>query len=77
MCISCREREQQNNLLRLQCVDGMLKQFGSTGRSFYLCKICLIDEKKVIKSLMRKCRSGDKEKFTNKLKEIIVDDRKS
>jgi predicted RNA-binding protein YlxR (DUF448 family) len=55
----------------------MLKQFGSTGRSFYLCKICLIDEKKMIKSLMKKCRSGDKEKFTNKLKEIIVNDRKS
>lgn len=46
-----------------------------SGRSFYLCKVCLDDEKKLTKSLMRQCRSSDKERLTNRLKEIIADDR--
>ena len=75
MCISCREREAQENLLRLQCVDGSIEVFKGSGRSFYLCKICISTEKKAIKALMRQCRSGDRDKFTNKLKEIITDDR--
>jgi predicted RNA-binding protein YlxR (DUF448 family) len=77
MCISCRQRDSQNKLLRLQCIDSSLEEFSSNGRSFYLCEICLSDEKKVLKSLMRQCRSADKDKFTIKLKEIIIDGRKS
>jgi len=49
--------------------------FCGVGRSFYLCKNCMGDEKKLVKSLMRQCRSGDKNKLMNKLKEIITDDR--
>jgi len=75
MCISCREKDIQGNLKRLQCVDGELSSFDGKGRSFYLCQICLDDTKKVSKSLMRQCRSGDKDKLMNKLKEIITDDR--
>ena len=75
MCIACRERDVQSNLLRLQCNDTRLSSFGKDGRSFYLCKNCLLDDKKISKSLMRHCRSGDKEKLMNKLKEIITDDR--
>jgi predicted RNA-binding protein YlxR (DUF448 family) len=77
MCISCRERDMQNNLYRLQCADATLNVFNGYGRSFYICKNCICQEKKVIKAIMRQCRSSDKDKFTNKLKEIIADDRKS
>ncbi len=77
MCISCRGRFTQNQLLRFQCMDGSLESFNGLGRSFYLCKDCLIEEKKSLKALMRQCKSGDKDKFTNRLKEIITDDRKS
>jgi len=75
MCISCRQRDSQSNLLRLQCVDGNIDLFNGRGRSFYLCKNCLTEEKKLSKALMRQCRSGDKDKLMNKLKEIITDDR--
>ncbi|MEA2098811.1 MAG: hypothetical protein U9P72_01635 [Campylobacterota bacterium] len=77
MCISCRVREIQNKLLRLQHIDGSLESFGGKGRSFYICENCLAQEKKLSKALMRQCRSGDKNKLMNRLKEIIADDRKS
>jgi predicted RNA-binding protein YlxR (DUF448 family) len=75
MCISCRERYPQSNLLRLKCEDGELTPFNKVGRSFYLCQSCLKEEKKLQKTLMRQCRSGQKDKLMNKLKEIITDDR--
>ncbi len=75
MCISCRDRHEQNTLVRLQCTDSSLESFSGSRRSFYLCKDCLSQEKKVIKALMRQCRGGDRDKFMNKLKEIITDDR--
>jgi predicted RNA-binding protein YlxR (DUF448 family) len=77
MCIACRQRETQNRLLRLQCENSQLSLFRGNGRSFYLCKVCLEDQKKVLKALMRQCKSPDKDKFSNILKEIITDDRKS
>jgi len=75
MCITCRVRYSQGELLRLQCLEGSLEQFSGSGRSFYICKSCLDDENRVLKSLMRMCRSGQKDKFTIRLKEIITDDR--
>ncbi|MBU0720793.1 DUF448 domain-containing protein [bacterium] len=77
MCVSCRQRDSQENLFRLQCTDGSLESYKGNGRSFYICKNCLLEDKKVIKALMRQCKSGERDKFTNKLKEIIADDRKS
>lgn len=77
MCVSCRDRHPQSELLRLQCIEGSLETFKGNGRSFYLCENCLHNEKKYLKSLMRQCKSGDKNKLMNKLKEIITDDRKS
>ena len=38
MCISCREREAKNKLLRLQYIEDSLQTFMGHGRSFYLCK---------------------------------------
>ena len=75
MCISCRTRDIQQNMLRLQCIDGNIEIFKGLGRTFYLCNDCLEDEKKLLRSLMRQCKSSDKEKLMNKLKEIITDDR--
>ena len=75
MCVSCRKRESQDSLVRLRCNEGSLEVYNMSGRSFYLCKDCINEEKKVLKSLMRQCRSGDKDKIMNKLKEIITDDR--
>jgi len=75
MCVSCRSRHEQNTLVRLQCIDGSLEYFNGTKRSFYICKVCLENDKKIAKSLMRQCKSSDKEKLTNRLKEIITDDR--
>ena len=75
MCISCRKKDAQSKLLRLQCNDGSLDVFKGDGRSFYICENCIVDEKRISKALMRQCRSGDKDKFMNKLKEIITDDR--
>lgn len=77
MCCSCRERETQETLLRLQCIEGTLEEYSGHGRSFYICKACLNEEKKVLKAIMRQCRSGNRDKFTTRLKEIIADDRKS
>jgi predicted RNA-binding protein YlxR (DUF448 family) len=77
MCISCRQRETQAKLIRLQCENAQLSLFKGNGRSFYLCKLCLENQKKVLKALMRQCKSPDKDKFSNTLKEIITDDRKS
>ena len=75
MCVSCRQRDSQSNLFRFQCIDGNIDQFKGRGRSFYVCKNCLKQERKLSKALMRQCRSGDKDKLMNKLKEIITDDR--
>ena len=77
MCVSCRERDTQNNLYRLQCIEGSIDIFNKNGRSFYVCNECLNQEKKVFKALMRQCRGGDRDKFMNKIKEIITDGRKS
>ncbi|MEA1954917.1 MAG: DUF448 domain-containing protein [Campylobacterota bacterium] len=77
MCISCRKREIQSNLIRLQYNDNSLEVYKMNGRSFYLCKDCVKEEKKVLKSLMRQCRSGDKDRLKNKLKEIVADDGES
>jgi len=77
MCVSCRERISQNELLRLRCLDGNLERFIGYGRSFYICKDCLSQEKKILRSMMRQCRTKDKNTILSRLKEIIADDRKS
>lgn len=77
MCVSCRKRDAQEKLIRLQCVNGSLSAYEMGGRSFYLCLECTQQDKNVSKSLMRQCKSKEKEKLMNKLKEIIADGRKS
>ncbi len=77
MCVSCRERFEQRDLLRLQCESQRLHAFSGTKRSFYLCFECTENEKKVTRALARACKSGDMKYLSTQLKEIITDVRKS
>jgi len=77
MCVACRQKDTQDKLLRLQCENGLLREYGGIGRSFYICNSCLSCDGKAIKAIMRQCKSKERDKFTSRLKEIITDDRKS
>jgi len=41
MCIACRKREKQQELIRVQKDGKNLIMYSGKGRSFYLCKECL------------------------------------
>jgi len=41
MCIACRKREKQQELIRLQKENNSLIWYSGKGRSFYLCTKCL------------------------------------
>ncbi len=62
MCIICRKRFYQNELLRFQCKEGEFISFSGEGRSFYFCKECYKNEDKIVKSLFRYCKK-DREKI--------------
>ncbi len=47
MCISCRTRESQNDLIRLQLKDRHVIPFCGAGRSFYLCPSCASNAKRM------------------------------
>jgi len=47
MCITCRSRHPQTSLIRLKLNGKEIVAFNGNGRSFYLCKECVIDEKKL------------------------------
>ncbi|NKQ40503.1 MAG: DUF448 domain-containing protein [Sulfurovum sp.] len=47
MCITCRQRESQNKLIRLQLVDNSIVSYRGFGRSIYLCKECSFDDKRM------------------------------
>lgn len=68
-CISCRDKFNQNDLLRLQCIDKVLIYFTGKNRSFYLCKRCVYNENKVLKSIFRQCKN--KADYLEQLKEIV------
>jgi predicted RNA-binding protein YlxR (DUF448 family) len=68
MCISCRGRYPKNSLIRLKDDNGKIIAYNSTGRSFYICKECSINPKK-IKGLVKRFKL-EVESFT-KLLEIL------
>jgi len=74
MCVGCRERLAQNQMLRLQCIEKKLFAYKNSGRSFYLCDEC-IDSKKIARTLARVCKSGELEILLSQLREIIIDVR--
>ncbi len=74
MCIVCRNRAAQDQLIRLQCQTKKLIPYSGVGRSFYLCKACL-EHKKTASALARQCKSGETEVLLSQLKEITANDR--
>ena len=68
MCIACRSRLPQNTLIRLKQEGSEVVGFDGKGRSFYLCHICVNNEKK-IKGLVKRFKQ-DAEQFTKLLKAL-------
>ena len=68
MCVVCRNRLEQKEMLRLQCKNGEFMRFSGEGRSFYLCKSCE-NSKKLDKIIKRICK---KNISIENIKEIIV-----
>lgn len=57
MCIVCRNRFEQQKLLRLQCFEQSLVLFTGTKRSFYICQTCMGEDiKKLEKQFSRVCK---------------------
>jgi predicted RNA-binding protein YlxR (DUF448 family) len=54
MCIGCRTRLAQSDMLRLSCQDRELQKYNGFGRSFYLCEGCIQKGEKVIKKALSK-----------------------
>ena len=71
MCIACRVRQLQKELIRLQQSRDNIFPYSGKGRSFYLCRICSQNEKKV-KGLIKRFRlsTDDSERFVKYLKEL-------
>lgn len=73
MCIVCRGRFPQAQLIRLQYKGSTLMKFSGTGRSFYLCPRCK-ETPKTNECIARVCKLDKKHKETIKfvLKEIFL-----
>lgn len=69
MCIACRSRFPQKELIRLKQKGENIVLYDNMGRSFYLCKECCTNEKK-IKGLIKRFRQ-EEERFVKLLKELI------
>lgn len=70
MCIACRERFLQSDLVRLQCKEQAITPYQGQGRSIYFCQACLQSDK-LDRVLARQCRSGAKVQLLDQLKEIV------
>ena len=68
MCVACRGRFLQEDLLRLQCKGNNLVKFLGEGRSFYVCENC-INTKRFINYISKKCNLN-KESLKNILETI-------
>jgi len=74
-CVVCRKKLLQKELNRLQCKEKKLIAFSGIGRSFYICNVCLEDEKKTEKALYRSCKNKDN--YIVQLREILKYGRQS
>lgn len=81
-CVFCRNKSEQNELLRLRCEDKKLVLYKNYGRSFYICEDCIKkvqsnisdkENKKIQKALCRECKNKDN--YVVQLKEILTDVR--
>lgn len=71
MCIACRSRHPQNTLIRLKQEDDQVVAYDGKGRSFYLCDICVNNEKK-IKGLVKRFKQNE-ERFKKLLSTLAKD----
>jgi predicted RNA-binding protein YlxR (DUF448 family) len=69
MCITCRNRHPQKSLIRLKQDGKEIVAFNGMGRSFYLCKDCVKDEKK-LKGLAKRFKQ-DKEQLARLLGALV------
>ncbi len=70
MCIVCKSKIEQKNLIKLQCKDKKIIKSREIGRSFYICQDCIkLDEEKLIKYFIRFCKI-DKNSMKTILKEF-------
>jgi len=76
MCLQCRQRSPQGDLIRLQCKDKKIQAFDGIGRSQYVCLTC-IENPKLVKQLAGRCKCAkdSHEEIISLLKELIADDR--
>ena len=68
MCISCRNRYPQNTLIRLKLLGKDVLASDGVGRSFYLCRVCTKNQKK-IKGLIKRFKQ-DEERFIDLIDNI-------
>ncbi len=80
MCVFCRNRHEQKNLLRLKCENKKLVLYDGYNRSFYICCNCitLIDQydikkkyyRRIENTLCKQCKNKDN--YIVELKEILT-----
>jgi len=51
MCVSCRKRVKQKELMRLQKLENNVVLFSGAGRSFYICFDCINNDKHFLKKV--------------------------
>lgn len=76
MCIGCRGRFKQIDLIRLQFKEAKVVEYTGLGRSFYICKECIKrHSKSLLKKLSYQIDSKDVkfEDLRKNLKEIVAD----
>jgi len=66
MCVVCRSRLLQAEMLRVQCKNFEIIPFSGEGRSFYICESC-INDKKLDKIIQRVCKVKK-----DKLEQIVI-----
>lgn len=70
MCILCRIREPQKDLMRLKIVQGQIIAFDGSGRSLYLCSRCLMSDKLAIRLSKLKNITQTKEQIYLRIEEL-------
>lgn len=68
MCIACRQRDLQKNLIRFKVMESFLQLYDGSGRSFYVCVSCLPKPKtqQSIKKILKKA-----ENLQQQIEEIV------
>jgi len=69
MCLSCRQRKLRKSMVRLEQEGQDIFAYRGQGRSFYICRECINNEKK-IKGLTKRFKQ-DRERFIKFLKELV------